>query len=289
MKLSAVKRGKGEELCIWTPYGLLRLKNLNRRFDTNWPTGMLELIQSGKLDEMNRWYLSTGEDELKDFDLIPAGKAKYAPCFREPGKIWGIGLNYREHAADLSETSPETEPASFMKPSTSIIGHGDIIEIPLQSDRTTAEAELGIIIGRECRNITRDKWKDYVAGFTPVLDMTAEDILRKNPRYLTRAKSFDTFFSFGPQFLTTDEIEDIMNIRVSTVINGQVLASNTISNMVFPPDFLVSFHSEVMTLLPGDIISSGTPGAAVIRDGDLAECRIERFEPLANPVNDLKI
>jgi 2-keto-4-pentenoate hydratase/2-oxohepta-3-ene-1,7-dioic acid hydratase in catechol pathway len=118
--------------------------------------------------------------------------------------------------------------------------------------------------------------------------MTAEDILRRNPRYLTLSKSFDTFFSFGPLLWTPDEVEDVMSLQVSTVINGQIHASNVVANMTFPPDFLVSFHSKVMTLLPGDIISTGTPGAAPIRHEDRVECRIEGFEALLNFVVDKK-
>jgi 2-keto-4-pentenoate hydratase/2-oxohepta-3-ene-1,7-dioic acid hydratase in catechol pathway len=114
--------------------------------------------------------------------------------------------------------------------------------------------------------------------------MTAEDILRKNPRYLTRSKSFDTFFSFGPELVTPDEIEDVEALEVSTVLNGEVGRTNTVSSMIFSPRWLVSFHSRVMTLLPGDVISTGTPGAVVIDDGDVVECRITGFEPLSNPV-----
>src|SRR5690606_30558498 len=119
-------------------------------------------------------------------------------------------------------------------------------------------------------------------------DMTAEDILQKNPRYLTRAKSFDTFFSFGPELVTADEVEDVPGLKVATVINGEIHRDNLVSNMTFQPQHLISFHSKVMTLLPGDIISTGTPGAVVIRDGDVVECRIGGFETLVNPVRDLK-
>ena len=218
----------------------------------------------------------------------PKKMISFAPLYRRPRKIWGIGLNYQAHARDLSEKAPETEPASFMKPDTTIIGHGDTILIPRQSERTTAEAELGIIIGRHAKNVVREDWLSVVAGFTTVIDMTAEDILRRNPRYLTRSKSFDTFFSIGPVLLTPDEISDVLDLKVSTVLNGQVIAEDRVVNMTFPPDLLVAFHSEVMTLLPGDIISTGTPGAALIQDGDRVECRIDGFETLMNPVRDLK-
>jgi len=118
--------------------------------------------------------------------------------------------------------------------------------------------------------------------------MTAEDILRRNPRNLTQSKSFDTFFSFGPVLVTTDEIADVNTLQVQTVINGKVGAENVVSNMTFPPDFLVEYHTAMWTALPGDIISSGTPGATQISDGDVVECRIDGFETLTNPVRDLK-
>jgi 2-keto-4-pentenoate hydratase/2-oxohepta-3-ene-1,7-dioic acid hydratase in catechol pathway len=114
--------------------------------------------------------------------------------------------------------------------------------------------------------------------------MTAEDILRKITRYLTLSKSFDTFFSFGPVILPPDEVEDVLDLKVATCINGKIHAENKVANMAFPPDFLVSFHSGVMTLLPGDILSTGTPGAVGIKDKDIVECRIDGFEPLVNPV-----
>ncbi len=105
---------------------------------------------------------------------------------------------------------------------------------------------------------------------------------------MTVAKSFDSFFSFGPQLVTPDEIADVAALSVSTVINDRVHAENTVANMTFSPAFLVSFLSQVMTLLPGDIISTGTPGAVVIGDGDVVECRISGFRSLVNPVMDLK-
>ncbi|MBD3178325.1 MAG: fumarylacetoacetate hydrolase [Candidatus Latescibacteria bacterium] len=288
MKISTIRIKGRDQLSLWTESGLLPVSEINAAFGTGFPGEMLKLISSGRIEDLSHWLNSAKIDKTVTAGLIDPSSAEFAPCYRRPRKIWGIGLNYREHAVDLDETAPEAEPASFMKPDTSIIGCGDTIRIPFQSRRTTAEAELAVIIGRECRNIEREDWIRYVAGFTPVLDMTAEDILRKNPRYLTRAKSFDTFFSFGPQLVTPDHLGELEDIRIKTVINGKVRAENSISNMVHPPDRLVWFHSRVMTLLPGDIISTGTPGAAVISDGDTVESVIEGFAPLVNRVTDLK-
>src|ERR687893_1593228 len=239
---------------------------------------LLTLLQSGRFYELKEAY---DRGEVRGG---ASSQLSYALLYRRPRKIWGIGLNYVEHAGDLSESAPADEPASFMRPDTTIIGPGDEVVLPAQSERVTAEAELALVIGREARDVPEEDAPSVVAGFTTVLDMTAEDILRRNPRYLTRSKSFDTFFSFGPELVTPDEIEDVDALEVSTVLNGEVHRSNTVSNMTFSPWFLVSFHSRIMTLLPGDVISTGTPGAVIIQDGDVAECRITGFEPLSNPI-----
>ncbi len=208
--------------------------------------------------------------------------------YRRPRMIWGIGLNYREHAADLAETAPAEEPASFIKGDHTVIGPGDPIPLPWQSNRVTAEAELGIIIGRECRNVSEREALDHVWGVVPILDQTAEDILARNPRYLTRSKNFPGFFSFGPSITPIREVLDqfgeLARIEVATVLNGDVHRRNTVSNMPFGPEHLISFHSQVMPLYPGDIISTGTPGAVRVSPGDIVECRIEGIGSLTNPV-----
>jgi 2-keto-4-pentenoate hydratase/2-oxohepta-3-ene-1,7-dioic acid hydratase in catechol pathway len=263
---------------------------VNRKFDRTWPTDTLELITSGGLNDLTAWYIAEGRQalEITTNDVVSPDALRPAPPYRRPRKIWGIGLNYADHAADLAEKTPTGIPGSFMKPDTTLIGPGDAIRIPDLSQKTTAEGELGVVIGRHCRDVRAEDWLTVVAGFTTIIDMTAEDILRQNPRYLTVSKSFDTFFSFGPQLVTPDEIPDVSALEVSTVLNGRVHAKNVVANMTFSPAFLVSFLSRVMTLLPGDIISTGTPGACIIADGDIVECRISGFPSLDNPVVDFK-
>ncbi|NUE03814.1 fumarylacetoacetate hydrolase family protein [Halorubraceae archaeon YAN] len=203
---------------------------------------------------------------------MPADELQFGIPFT-PGKLWGIGLNYADHAADLDETRP-AEPASFMKPKTALAPPGGPIRLPEQSDRVTAEAELAIVIGRTCTDVSVAEFADVVAGFVPVIDMTAEDILQRNPRFLTRSKSFDSFLVVGPWMTapaTTDTLEEM---NVETVINDEVVAKNGLDAMHFSPPELLSFHSSVMTLNPGDVISTGTPGAGVIRSGDVVEARV---------------
>ncbi len=288
MRISTLKMQNEEKAAIVHNGRYYLLEDINANFSKRWETDLFSLITTGQLDDVKAWYSEEGKTRLEQSDGFTREEVTIAPLYRHPRKIWGIGLNYVEHAEDLKEVAPNTEPASFMKPDTTIIGENDTILIPRQSERTTAEAELGVIIGKECKDVEEEEAIHYVAGYTTILDMTAEDILEKNPRYLTRSKSFDTFFSFGPELVTTDEVDDIMKLEVATVINGNIHRKNVISNMTFTPWHLVSFHSKVMTLLPGDIISTGTPGAVVIRDGDVVRCEITGFTPLTNHVKDLK-
>lgn len=290
MRLATIKQRGKETAAIVTANGLVTIEELNLATNSSWPTELFTLITSGQLEPLNSWYRQSGAVELESMNIsfLPLD-SDYAPPYRYPRKIWGIGLNYAEHAQDLSETAPSSEPASFMKPDTTIIGPGETIRVPLQSERTTGEAELGIVIGQRCKDVPQDEAYRVVAGYVPIIDMTAEDILQRNPRNLTLSKSFDSFFSFGPHLVTPDEINDPLTLKVATCINGQLHRQNVVANMTFRPDFLIAFHSRVMTLLPGDIISTGTPGATVIRDGDRVEARIDGFPHLVNPVIDLKL
>jgi 2-keto-4-pentenoate hydratase/2-oxohepta-3-ene-1,7-dioic acid hydratase in catechol pathway len=280
VRLATIRDGDAEIAAVVLEDGVVPL-NVAR--PVGWPDDLLSLLESGRLREIQGWLDELSSDEREELTL-PFDRVEYAPLYRRPRKIWGIGLNYAEHAEDLDAVSPSDEPASFMRPDTTIIGPGEEIRLPEQSKRVTAEAELAVIVGREAKNVSEEDAPSVIAGFTTVLDMTAEDILRRNPRYLTRAKSFDTFFSFGPQLVTPDEVGEIGDLEVATVLNGEVRRENTVSNMIFSPWSLVSFHSKIMMLLPGDIICTGTPGAVEIRDGDVAECRISSMEPLSNPV-----
>ncbi len=278
MRLCTIKQDGREQAAVVTASGIVPVAAINAQLHKSWPDELHALILQG----IDRRILADAEQTSVKLD--PAA-VEYGPLYRHPRKILGIGLNYRDHAADLNAPYP-TEPASFMKCDNTIIGPGDAIELPPQSERVTAEAEIGVIIGRVCRDISEQQAPDYIAGYCLILDMTAEDILQKNPRFLTRSKNFDTFFSFGPELITPDEVPDVLKVKVGTYNNGKLHRENMVANMAFPPYYLVSFHSHVATLYPGDIISTGTPGAVVIRDGDLAECRIDGLGSLANPVRN---
>ena len=184
------------------------------------------------------------------------------PAVGGDGKLLGIGLNYADHAADLSEDRPD-EPASFFKPASAATGPGGPIRLPpeSESERVTAEAELAVVIGRTCSDVPADRADDVIAGYLPVIDVTAEDVLARNPRFLTRAKSYDTFLVLGPRLAVPGPDGSFADLEVRTVVDGTVEARNVVGNMRFSPRELVAFHSRVMTLEPGDLVSTGTPGA----------------------------
>ncbi|PAU82674.1 fumarylacetoacetate hydrolase [Halorubrum salipaludis] len=223
---------------------------------------------------------ASGAGALPSLDDLPASRT---PADRlsfgvpfDPGKLWGIGLNYADHAADLEETRP-AEPASFMKPATALTAPGGPIRLPPTEEtaRVTAEAELGVVIGRTCTDVGEDEFGDVVAGVVPVIDMTAEDVLQRNPRFLTRAKSYDTFLVVGPWVSAPVSVDRLAGTTVRTVINGETVSENTVDRMLFPPEELVGVHSRVMTLERGDLISTGTPGAGVIEPGDTVRAEVE--------------
>ncbi len=265
---------------ITTPQGRTLIPSLNQNSDFPFGLDLDDLIQSEQIGQLPPYLAS---DLKVNFDPGSSGPLEFAAPFLKPPKIWGIGLNFREHAADLQAPLP-TEPASFMKPRTTIIGPGAPIRLPGQSQRVTGEAELGVIIGKRCKNLALADVRQVILGFTTVLDLTAEDILQRNPRFLTRAKSFDTFFSFGPWIVTPDEISDLAPLEITTYLNGQAQRRNLVANMIFSPEYLVAFHSAGMTLEPGDIIACGTPGAVKLTPGDRLGAEVSQLGYLENPV-----
>lgn len=298
MRLTSYRTEAGPRAAVVTPHGAVSIDAINAHASTDWPTSVEALIVGERFGAFRAWLAAdptriagvpTLEATLEaTLDAALAAPLTPAALLLRPPKILGVGLNYQEHAGDLGEKRPE-EPATFMKPATTVIAAGDTIPIPRQSERTTGEAELGVIIGKHCRDVTETDAESVVAGFTTIIDMTAEDILQRNPRFLTRAKSFDGFLVLGPDLVTTDEIPDLPNLEVTTLHGGQDARTNVVANMMFSPWYLVSFFSQVMPLEPGDVISTGTPGAVVLRHGDRVGCRIPGVGRIECPVVDRKL
>jgi len=244
---------------VVTERGIAPIESINARRGLRTPDDLLAIIQTGA---------QVGDAE--GVETIPFDQVTPQLPYDVPPKIWCIGLNYHSHAVDIDAVQPE-EPGSFMKPASCMFRPGGEIVLPPPevSNDVDAEGELGVIIGRTARFLQDSaQAARAIFGYTTTLDLTALDILRKNPRYLTRAKSIDTFFSFGPVIVTADEIGNVGELEVITEHNGSVCSRDLVRNMKHGPLELVRFHSQFMTLYPGDLISTGCPKGARIKAGD---------------------
>lgn len=201
----------------------------------------------------------------------------------EPSKIVAVGLNYSEHANELKMSEPD-EPIIFLKPQSSIIGTGDMIDFPKSVKQLDYEAELAIVIGREAKNVNETAAKKYIFGYTCANDITARDLQKKDGQW-SRAKGFDTFCPLGP-WIETDL--DVKSIKVECLVNGVVKQSGNTGDMIFGVDFIVSFVSSIMTLNAQDVILTGTPkGVGGLKDKDMVEVYIEGIGTLSNEVRVL--
>jgi 2-keto-4-pentenoate hydratase/2-oxohepta-3-ene-1,7-dioic acid hydratase in catechol pathway len=197
-----------------------------------------------------------------------------------PSKVVAVGLNYRARAAELAEPLPDV-PVLALKPPSAVIGPDDPIVLPPQSTFVEHEAEMAIVIKRRCRNVPVERARDYVLGYTALNDVTARDV-RAHDGLPARAKGFDTFCPLGPGIATD---VDPSALNVEGLVNGVVRQSGSTKDLIFPVEDLVARVSEVMTLMPGDVIATGTPaGAARLLPGDRVEIRVEGVGSLKNPV-----
>lgn len=216
-------------------------------------------------------HIAGREYEMDKVTVLP-------PC--KPTKIVCVGLNYKDHAAEMKDRIPD-EPVLFLKPPSSVIGHGGHIVYPPQSRQVDYEAELGVVIGKRARHVKAEHAKDYIQGYTCFNDVTARDLQKKDVQW-TRAKSFDTFSPVGP-FIVTDI--DPTNLAVQSRLNGEVKQSSNTSNMMFDVYRLVEFISGVMTLEHDDVIATGTPsGIGPMKKGDVIEIEIEKVGTLGNKI-----
>ena len=202
-----------------------------------------------------------------------------------PSKVVCVGRNYAEHAAEHDAEVPK-EPLLFLKPSTSVIGPGDAIKLPVQSKQVEHEAELAVVIGRQgARRVSREAAMASVFGYTCANDVTARDLQRTDSQW-TRAKGFDSFCPVGPWIVTDVDPSDL---EVRCEVNEEVRQLGRTRDMVFDIPTLISYVSHIMTLLPGDVILTGTPaGVEPIVAGDSVEVRIEGIGSLINPVVNLE-
>jgi 2-keto-4-pentenoate hydratase/2-oxohepta-3-ene-1,7-dioic acid hydratase in catechol pathway len=236
--------------------------------------GMVDqMIYPIRGDIFNKFQISPKGFKPEEIRLLP-------PC--HPSKIILVGLNYLDHVKESQSSNivPE-EPVLFMKPSTSVIGPDETIFYPEGVERLDFEAELAVVIRDRCKNLMPASVPDHILGFTCLNDVTARNLQKKDVQW-TRAKSFDTFCPLGP--FIVDNI-DQGNSKIQSYLNGKLCQSSNTNRMIFSVEKIVSFVSRIMTLLPGDVISTGTPsGVGPMQPGDTIEIFIENIGTLRNYV-----
>jgi len=216
-------------------------------------------------------------------ERVPVDDARLLAPVIPRSKVLGVGRNYADHAAELGNDLP-AEPLVFLKPNTSVIGPGDPIVLPAQSREVHYEGELAIVIGRLCRDVPVERVHEVILGYTCANDVTARDLQRADGQWW-RAKGFDTFCPLGPYLVTGLDLAAAGDLGVTTRLDGEVVQQARTSQMVFDIARLVTHISAAMTLLPGDVILTGTPaGVGAITAGQRVEVEIEGFGVLSNPV-----
>jgi 2-keto-4-pentenoate hydratase/2-oxohepta-3-ene-1,7-dioic acid hydratase in catechol pathway len=230
-----------------------------------------ETIREMEGDPFGHFHLTSKVKKVGEAKLL-------SPCL--PSKIVALGLNYRDHAEEVKLPIPD-KPLLFIKPSTSVIGPGEAILYPKMSKRVDYEAELAVVIGKVAKNVSEEKAADYILGYTCLNDVTARDLQPKDGQW-TLSKSFDTFSPIGP-WIVTDM--DPYQLEISSYLNGERRQHSNTKNLIFGPRQLVSFISWAMTLLPGDVIATGTPsGIGPMAIGDQIDVVIEGIGTLSNHV-----
>lgn len=256
-------------------------------------------LTRGGLPASMRELLALGDEGLRRAAQVAAAAPaadvagwKLLPPVPDPQKVICIGLNYADHAREGGVEPPE-EPVLFNKFPTALIAHGDSIVLPRESQEVDYEAELVVVIGRGGRHIARQRAYEHIAGYCPGHDVSARDWqLRKPGKQWLLGKTFDTFAPSGPALVTGDEVPRPGKLRVQFRLNGQTMQDSNTEQFIFPIDELVAYVSQVCTLLPGDLIYTGTPPGVgfarkppvFLKPGDVAEVEIEQLGVLKNPV-----
>jgi 2-keto-4-pentenoate hydratase/2-oxohepta-3-ene-1,7-dioic acid hydratase in catechol pathway len=251
--------------------------------------GLVESVAGA--ETITRLLLAPPDTATGDMEDLPSKRTDHllvseavllAPV--SPSKIVCVGRNYREHAAELGNEVP-TEPLIFFKPPSSLLAPGGKIRRPKLSQRVDFEGELGVVIGRTCYQLgNREDVRPYILGYTCVNDVTARDTQKKDGQW-TRGKGFDTFCPVG--LLVTDEIDPWAGVGVETRVNGEVRQHGNTRDFIFALDVAIGYISQVMTLVAGDLIATGTPsGVGPLAAGDVVEVSVEGVGTLKNPVVD---
>lgn len=274
-ELARAVRSKGSAVADW----LLEADSTNAAINRG----------ESAIRELNDLLNAAGGSQRAAATAYPQDAIEFLPAVY-PTKILAIGRNYADHALEGGGEPPKA-PLIFAKLSNALNAHNAPIVPPAASETIDWEAELAVVIGRRAKRVSEAEALDYVFGYTLMNDVTARDLQRTDKQW-TRGKGLDTFAPLGPFITTRDEIDDVQNLKIEGLFNGDVTQSSNTSKMIFPVAYLISYISQDITLEPGDIIASGTPEGVgffreppvLLKPGDVCEVRIEKLGLLRNPV-----
>lgn len=257
----------------------------NQIVDLEYNGTMVDLLKSGDfgLDAAR----SAAEKATTIYDI---SEVTFLPPVVRPGKVVALGRNYAAHAAE-GGAEPPKYPMLFHKTHTSLIGHNQSIVIPPVTKKVDYEAELAVIIGKSCYQVTEEDALDYVAGYACANDVSARDLQRQTSQF-SAGKMLDTFGPLGPALVTADEIDDVQDLKISLDLNGETLQNSNTSYMIFNVAFTISFISQICTLEPGDVILTGTPEGVgyprtppiFLKPGDSVTVHVDKVGSLTNSV-----
>ncbi len=256
---------------------LVLVRDLNTQWRTQFPEHVDGILQVGALEEIRRRIERAAPDPAHG---IPVHTASWAPLVERPKNLWGVGLNFKQHAKDLGADKTMPLPSGFHRPATCLAAHNSVLRIPTSWGAITGEAEIGAILGKPLVRGSRDEARAAIAGYTALLDLTAEELLRKDTRYIGRSKAFPQSVVLGPYLVTPDEWEPNPDTTIKTLWNGEPKRVGQVRGMTWDPWSLLADFSHVFPWAPGDVLQTGTPGAVPLEQGGRLGAHVDGLPPL---------
>lgn len=290
MKLVVFKRNGQEKLGVKVNRGIIDIEEaLSMKPEDQIPTNIMDVISSTEATDRLEAYVNRLVD-MPEVSVINEDSISWAPCVTKPSKIICVGLNYKKHAEEVKLPHPEV-PILFNKFPNALAAHQEEIKIPPVTNRVDYEVELGIVIGREAKNVSEEEALDYVFGYCTTNDLSARDLQKLTGQWMI-GKTSDGFAPVGPYLVTKDEITNPNQLDLKTTVNGEVRQQSNTEDMIFSCEEIISYISRHMTLQPGDLILTGTPEGVIIglpkeeriylKEGDEITVEVEQLGKLTN-------
>lgn len=290
MKLLTFNKNGKQALGVKTEAGIIDIEAALEVSPADYiATDMMELIEGGEkaVEDLQQYVKNLDFNEVF---ILDEAHIKWEPAITKPEKIICVGLNYKKHADETKSPYPEI-PILFNKFANALSGHLSEIAVPRTTERLDYEVELGIVIGKTAKYVTEEEALDYVFGYTTTNDLSARDIQKRSPQWMT-GKTMDGFAPVGPYVVTKDEIENPNKLQIKTTLNGEVRQNSNTEDMIFSCEKLISYISHYMTLKPGDLIMTGTPEGVILgmpleervymKPGDTITVEVEGLGALTN-------